>query len=147
MYCGNSQALTRYFNGNLQAVAGYPAVLSSTRAAAHYAAWSFAPGTATVGTETSTTIAVSATAPTGGAGSNTYQWLISTNGTTFSNMTGTGTTTLSAVATGLTASTTYYFQLQSTDANSNVVTTPTVSGATTSGGAATQGAALLLAVA
>jgi len=143
MYCGNSQALTRYFNGNLQAVAGYPAVLSSTRAAAHYAAWSFAPGTATVGTITSSTIAVSATDATGGAGSNTYQWQQSTDNATWSSMTGTGTTTLSAVATGLAASTTYYFRLVYTDANSNVVYGSSVSATTTSGSSTSQGAALL----
>jgi Concanavalin A-like lectin/glucanases superfamily len=147
-FIGSNQNGGQNLNGYEANVAIYPTVLSSTRIGEHYAAGTFAAGTATVGTETATTIAVSATDATGGAGSNTYQWQISSNNTTWTNMTGTGTTTRSATATGLTASTTYYFRLQYTDANSNTVYSLSVSGTTTAAtGGTTGGAALIMAAA
>lgn len=123
---------------------GYTADTASAIATFGYANSSdkLAAGTVTTGTVTSTSVQLTAAAPTGGLAPYTYQWYDSPGGTGFSANPSTlvsGATTLSNTFTGLIPNTYYGFQLNVLDSSGQSVftkqysvstgnTSPTVAG-------------------
>jgi hypothetical protein len=89
-----------------------------------------AAGTVSFVSKSSTAIAMSCTAATGGTGPYTYQWQRSPDGTTWTNVS--GATSLALTDSGLTPSTLYYYRVVATDAVAATAATSALSVTTSS---------------
>lgn len=116
------------FGGLIQEVAIYNQALSSIRIKSH-SDTAFANSTLTAGnvsliSKSDTAASLSSSAPTGGVLPHTYQWQKSPDGTTWSNIS--GETSLTLTDEGLTPETEYYYRMVYSDSNSNLATSNSI---------------------